>query len=199
MKPVVVMLLGRAGSGKTSAGKYIQDKYGATVVRFAEPLKNLARELWGFSHEQVWGSFEIKEQVDPRVGISPREALQRLGEGCRKYVNAGVWIEACFNQIRKKIAEGVELFVIDDTRYVNECCTRFMDMDIHVVKLICSDNISKVNSLHPSEAEVDQVPMSYISYVVNSSRKAGLPDVYAKVDDFMSNVIHITPKGNSVV
>ncbi|MFW5884673.1 MAG: AAA family ATPase [Patescibacteria group bacterium] len=39
MKKIVIGLTGEAGSGKDTVGKYLEEEYGATQVRFADPIK----------------------------------------------------------------------------------------------------------------------------------------------------------------
>ncbi|MCK5080665.1 MAG: AAA family ATPase [Candidatus Moranbacteria bacterium] len=40
MKKIVIGLVGEVGSGKDTVGKYLEEKYGAKQVRFADPIKD---------------------------------------------------------------------------------------------------------------------------------------------------------------
>jgi dephospho-CoA kinase len=44
--PIVIGLLGRQGSGKSTVARYLRDTFGAQVISFASPLKNMA-DLYG--------------------------------------------------------------------------------------------------------------------------------------------------------
>ena len=182
----VIAFLGRAGSGKTTAGNYVVEKYGATRVSFAGPLKELAKLLFDFTDEQVYGSQESKETVDPRYGFTPRKAMQNLGNGAREIIGKTVWTDACFNTIRKTDSN---LFVIDDCRYVNEArliqgLSVFSD-NVYipsVIKLVCPDSVSNDAGTHPSEAEVDMVPPEFIDFTIESARSPGSVDLLSKID-----------------
>jgi hypothetical protein len=159
----VLAMLGRAGSGKSTALEYLGEVYGAKTARFSGPLKELAKEVWEFSDEQVYGSAVIKEQHDDRVGMSPRQALQRLGDGARRHIRPTVWIEALAEQIVRE-SSGNDLFVVEDCRYVNEATMIATSTRFHgkVIKLECPKREATADELHPSEVQVDQVPSEFI-------------------------------------
>jgi len=185
-KPLVIGLLGKAGSGKSTSAKHIRDKYGATVVSFAGPLKNLAKHVFGFSDAQLYGSAKDKETVDPRYGISPRTVMQRLGEGARLYIGSDVW----FNALKKVVTEtyssnnSSSVFVIDDVRYINECerIKANKDWDSCILKLVCTDSRSSADGTHPSEAEVDSVPSSLLTTTITSFISYDSVDLLKKID-----------------
>jgi hypothetical protein len=184
MRPLIIGLCGRAGSGKTSAARFIEERYKATRLSFAAPLKALAMELWDFSEEQVYGEADVKEAIDPRWGISPRTAMQRLGEGTRRHLYDGIWIEA----VLQKIGRQRGIFVIEDLRYLNEA--EKISAIGYVFRLHCEDSISTDVGTHPSEAQVDQIPVSQIHAELHGSRRQGLDHLFglitAQLDDLLS-------------
>jgi len=108
--------------GKDTAAEYWEKKYPGRVKRvaFADKLKQVCMLLFGFSHEQCYGSKEIKETVDSRYGMSPREILQKVGEGMRK-VYPNIWVDTVFNTTIPPLQEeGFDCFIISDVRYPNE-------------------------------------------------------------------------------
>src|SRR5262245_11366742 len=187
----LIGLLGKAGSGKSTLAEYLVKKYGATRFSFAGPLKELAIRLLEFSKEQVYGTLEQKETVDPRYGISPRVFMQRLGQGVRDIIYPNVWIEACFENmktvesdiyIKTENAKGREakwegigkiwdgpLFVIDDVRYPNEV-SYIKEKRGKILKLICTDDLNKLRETHPSEAQVDMIDPSFIDHIISCGR-----------------------------
>jgi hypothetical protein len=74
---VLVGLTGKAGHGKDTVGGFLDELAGLSRMSFAAPLKEAARALWELSDEQLYG--EKKNEVDPRWGVSPRVAMQKLG------------------------------------------------------------------------------------------------------------------------
>ena len=72
--------------GKDTAAEYLEKKYPGRVKRvsFAEALKSVAMELFGLTWDQCYGPQEIKEAVDPRYNLTPREILQGIGEKMRE-------------------------------------------------------------------------------------------------------------------
>ncbi len=114
----IIGLLGAAGSGKSAVSNYLVDKYGARKYAFADPLKAIAQRVFDFTHEQLWGTQEQKETVDPRYGFSPRWLLQRLGtQGIREVFGPDVWWSLCLERI---LEDRPALAVVEDFRFVNE-------------------------------------------------------------------------------
>lgn len=193
LKPTVIALLGRAGSGKSTAAKHIVEEYGARKVSFAGPLKELARLLMDFSDEQLYGTQEAKETVDPRYGMTSRQFLQRLGNGARETIGRDVWANALlFNILQTFSREGqnASLFVIDDCRYRNEAkmIVENEAWNGFVVKLECPDAQTVADPNHPSEAEVDMVPPDHISRRIVSCRSPGSKDLLDRVTQVMQDL-----------
>lgn len=118
MSRKIIGLLGGKGSGKSTVCNYLVQKYGAVKYAFADPLKEIARRVFDFSEEQLYGSQETKETVDPRYGFSPRWLLQKLGtEGIREVLGQDIWWETCLARI---LNDGPELAVIEDFRFHSE-------------------------------------------------------------------------------
>jgi len=115
----IIALIGPAGSGKSAAAAYLASRYGARRYSFAAPLKEIARRTLDLTTDQVYGSQEAKEAIDPRYGFSARWFLQRLGtEGVRAVLGADFWVEHTLRLIRE---DAPALAVVDDARFPNEC------------------------------------------------------------------------------
>lgn len=144
----LIALMGPAGSGKSTAAKYLETYYGARIYSFAQPLKELAMRTLDFTHDQCFGTQEQKETVDPRYGFSPRWFLQRLGtEGCRGTFGPNFWTDLTINKIMR---DKPSLAVIDDCRFRDETGA------VHRVggsvwMLSCPDRQSAADGTHESE------------------------------------------------
>lgn len=183
MKPTIIGLCGRAGSGKSSVARHLVEFHKAQVVSFAEPLKFMAMGIWGFSEEQVFGEADIKEAPDPRTGIAPRWAMQKLGQAARDHLGVHIWTERALSRIT-----GGGIWVIEDVRYLNEAEAISQQQGGRVFRLHCSDSVSKDAGDHPSEREVDLIPKKYITAELVSSRKQGLAHLFSLVDQVMARV-----------
>lgn len=70
----IIGLLGRARSGKDTVASIILSNYtDYRLVRLAQPMKEAASCLFGFTHDQL--ETDAKEQVDPRYGVTPRSVM----------------------------------------------------------------------------------------------------------------------------
>lgn len=74
----VIGITGLKYNGKDTVSDYLCKKYGYKKITLADPLKEICGTLFGFSHEQLYGS--LKEVPDPRwFGLTPRTVFQYLG------------------------------------------------------------------------------------------------------------------------
>lgn len=179
----IVGFVGRAGSGKSTAAAHVLARCGGARFSLAEPLKLMARDVLGFSHEQLYGTQAQKEAVDPRYGFSPRWFLQRLGtEGCRKHLGPDVWVHALMRAIglwRSCGASGVA--VVDDVRFPNEA-DAIRAAGGFVVRLVCPDAPPTPGAEHASEALVDDVPSDW---TIVSPRTPDSADLKSRIDAFL--------------
>ncbi|MFI3902626.1 deoxynucleotide monophosphate kinase [Ochrobactrum sp. S1502_03] len=108
--PKVIAFTGKAGSGKSTAAKYVIER-GYKLVKFADPLKDMLRAI-GYSQRQIEG--DLKEVPDAS-GQTPRHAMQTLGtEWGRKCMGEDFWI----NIWRERVTGATA--VTDDCRFANE-------------------------------------------------------------------------------
>lgn len=191
----VLGLLGRAGAGKSSVAEYLVETYGARRVSFAGPLKELARRVWEFGHAQLYGPQDVKEAVDPRWGMSPRQALQRLGTHARDVLGVNLWVRAALDTIDRDWETNRHnrptLYVIDDVRFPNEAeAIASRDDTVRrgwVWKITRPGHATSADPNHPSEAGVDEVGRGWIdSWIVNDGDMAALR---ALVDDALDGMV----------
>lgn len=63
-KKIVIGLLGESGSGKDTVAKYLQEKYGAKLMRFADPIKETLNIYFEKSsrEDQQWLALEFRQR-----------------------------------------------------------------------------------------------------------------------------------------
>lgn len=142
MKPDIA-LIGKMGSGKTTAANHLIDHHGYTVMRFSGELKRIAGELWD----------------EPS-----RDDLQRLGVAVRE-IRADTWVDLLVDDI---IEHGAlhNPIVVDDCRFPNEYEAlaargfRFIRVIAHEDQRV--DRLQRINRLddmsqlhHESETALD--------------------------------------------
>jgi hypothetical protein len=67
---MIIGISGLAGSGKDTCADFLVGRYGFVKRSFADPVKKIAREVFAFSDEQLWGPSEARNAPDTRY---PRE------------------------------------------------------------------------------------------------------------------------------
>lgn len=116
--PPVIALTGLAGSGKSTASKYLVEKHGYQLVKFAGPLKDMMRAI-GLGEGHIEG--EHKEtSLTLLSGRTPRYAMQTLGtEWGRKCMGEDFWVSLWRSRVDSVLAFGGRV-VVDDCRFPNE-------------------------------------------------------------------------------
>jgi tRNA A37 threonylcarbamoyladenosine biosynthesis protein TsaE len=112
---VIIVLTGRAGSGKSTIAKEIARMYGAHVTSFATPLKEMLIAL-GLHYCDVYG--DNREMPCALLGgQTPRHAMQTLGtEWGRNLIHPDLWCMVWRERVNR--LDGV--VVVDDCRFSNE-------------------------------------------------------------------------------
>lgn len=116
--PPVVAFSAPAGGGKSTAARYLVDRHGYTLVKFAGPLKSMLR-LLGLTDAHIEG--HLKEQPCPLLcGKSPRHAMQSLGAAWgRDQIGPDLWRNVWFETAADVLDHGGRV-VVDDLRFENE-------------------------------------------------------------------------------
>lgn len=115
----IIGLTGRAGSGKTSVARTLENN-GFTLIKFTEPLKAMLYAM-GLSYEQIEGS--QKEQPAAVLGgKTPRFAMQTLGtEWGRNLISPDLWANAWAQAVNDLLELEPETSIVcDDVRFLNE-------------------------------------------------------------------------------
>lgn len=68
---MIVGLAGLAGSGKDTVADILVKNFGFVKVAFADPLKRIAKEVYDFTDEQLWGPSSARNKPDTRYWRMP--------------------------------------------------------------------------------------------------------------------------------
>jgi hypothetical protein len=114
----MIGLVGKAGCGKSSVARYLQNEYGYTVYPMAYAIRKSILTALPFVKAEYLQ--EDKEKVIPELGCTGRKLLQSLGHDWgRKSIHEDVWVraqQAMFEILKVDVSRAV----IDDVRYTNE-------------------------------------------------------------------------------
>ncbi len=121
----IIGIIGAIGSGKDTIADYLIAAHGYKKASFARRVKDAAAAVFRWDREMLEGSTpesrEWREQVDPFWGLSPRQALQKIGtEMFRTHIRDDIWVRALEKDL---VAEPAQNFVITDCRFQNEIDT----------------------------------------------------------------------------
>ncbi|KAG5183115.1 hypothetical protein JKP88DRAFT_273090 [Tribonema minus] len=109
----VLGLVGTRGAGKDT----FADALGFPAFAFAQPIKDACEAIF-MAGAEAFEDRVIKETVDERWGVSPREMLQILGTECvRGHFGEDHWIRHMEMQLQRCESESV---VITDVRFPDE-------------------------------------------------------------------------------
>jgi len=180
----VILLSGKAGSGKDTVGEILSVKHGFRPWAFAEKLKIVVQELFGLGYCQVHGTREEKEAIDPRYGKSGRQILIELGQFCRT-INPNIWEDITLKKIGQYFY-GYSGHVITDLRLKSEANRARQwgkDKGLEVILVrIERPGISTINTF--TETDLDDYD-GFDYYIHNDG---SLEDLERKVDELMRGI-----------
>jgi len=113
----LVGIVGQKGSGKDTTADFLVSRYGFVKQSFATPLKDVCRELFLLSDEQL-NHPEKKEAIDTRWGLSPRQMMQWMGtDVVRAQLGIDFWVRRMDMYHR---THSDQRLVVPDVRFENE-------------------------------------------------------------------------------
>jgi hypothetical protein len=183
---VLVAFGSKSSVGKDAAVEIIIEALGskkATRISFGDEVKEIARNLFGFNMDQLWGKLKNVYDGNP-TGMSPRQVLQKLAQLIRDTFYADVWIDKAFRKIDSAMLSKVEWFLIPDLRYKNEA-RRIKERGGILVRINRVDLLPIENPTHISEVDLDD--WKEWDYVIENN---------GSLEDFKVQVLALVEKIN---
>ncbi|MBA42926.1 MAG: hypothetical protein CMF62_02815 [Magnetococcales bacterium] len=184
---VLIGIIGKKGHGKDTIGDYIVNKYKFKKIAFADSLKKICGELFGFTDEQLYGN--LKEEIDSYWNVSPRTIFQFIGTDLiRNQINQVIpnigkdfWVK---NTLKKIKSDETNNYIICDVRFENEA-DKITENGGILIKVIRSDDESdESNDLHISENSINEI--KNVKYIIENN--SDLEELYKKVDKICSSL-----------
>lgn len=126
---VLIGLVGRAGSGKSTVAEHLVSAHGFRQEAFAAPLKDAAVAIFGWSRADLEGDTPERRAWREKIDVwwaarlrmpelTPRWVLQHLGtEVMRANFHEDIWVAAMQRRLQ---ARGKDDVVVSDVRMLNE-------------------------------------------------------------------------------
>lgn len=179
----IIGLLGGRGAGKDTAAAYLADKLCASRFAIVDEMKYLVKRVYGFTDAQLWGTQALKETVDERVGISPRKAMEVVGDALNATYGNQFQVLRVLEQISLM---SCSFTVVSDVRFAHEADV-LRGAGAHLIRLQYAPGLKQWPSSHRSEQEWQTIPVD-----VDVSPGHGLRELYAGLDQAL-HVLGISP------
>lgn len=190
----LIGIQGKAHSGKDTIGDYIKKNYNGIGYAYADPVKEVAKKLFMFDNEQLYGS--QKEVIDERWNISPRQALQVIGTNLMQFAIYGFlpnminkvpvrdfWIhhfKLWYDDFILKPENKDKIIVVTDVRFMNEF-NIIRELNGLLIKIVRPElDTTTIMYDHPSETSLDNIEPDIT--IINDDTKDTL---YGKVDNIL--------------
>jgi dephospho-CoA kinase len=169
----IILISGYMGSGKTTAAKWLEDKFGtppARILSLSSPIKALAK-MW-------FGLDGVKDNRGRRL-------LQVLGTEAGREYNPNIWVEKLYKRIL--ILPKKSIILVDDWRFFNEY-SYFCDKDVNLIKMRIynpridrqANHISETTLVEATEEKLSNDKHSFYDYVIMND--GGLDEFYSKLN-----------------
>lgn len=74
---MIIAITGKKGHGKSTVANTIASRFGFDTYAFADPIKEIVQIIFDWTDAHTDGA--LKEVIDPRWGVSPRQIMQDIG------------------------------------------------------------------------------------------------------------------------
>jgi len=189
----IIGFVGKKNSGKDTAGDYLINRFNYIRYAFGDPVKKICKILFNLSEEQL-NDRVLKEAIDNRWGISPREMFQKIGtefgqdmiftlfpklKNNISFKQNQLWVNLCKSWL-DNIENKDKNIVITDVRFKHEA--EFIKNQGGLLIHIYRDISNSSNDCHVSETEINDIikDKNLIDFEVDNNFQ--LLDLYSQID-----------------
>jgi len=186
----IIGIIGKKRSGKNTIGDYLVKNHNYVEYALANPIKYAIMAMFGFTNNQLWGSEEDRETIDPRWGISPRRMMQIIGTelfqyDIHKHTKEGelpfgktIWVHKFKLWYEEELIKNPNIkVVITDIRFKHEL-EALKELNAYVIKTIRPE--SNLIDEHISEKELEDLNPD--EFIINDGT---LEELYKKIEDII--------------
>lgn len=181
---MLIGITGKKRAGKDVCAAHLEKYYGFIHYKFASAIKTSVGSI--FLWDDEWINGEFKETIDPRWGISPREAQQAIGTELfrerlpeifpkfNKCIGNNIWVQR-FKYFYEGLPKTANV-VVSDIRFLNEA--ESIKALGGIIVRVDRKGLVSIDP-HPSEMEMGRIQPNII--LENNTSKMALELKIAKV------------------
>lgn len=193
----LIGIIGRKQSGKTILTGYMLRKYNGMTVALGDAVKSVCKILFDWSYEQLYGN--LKEEIDPRWGISPRQSFEWVGTnaiqfnlpeafpGYAEKIGRLHWCKVAQEKILRIMSafgpcKG-DFIVISDIRFKHEQNSMLEFSKEHNVEFVTIKITRKITKkLNSSDTALSETESDTLSADILLRNDGSLEDLYTAFD-----------------
>lgn len=194
----ILAIAGELESGKTTVADFLTSAMEAHGVAwtfhdlpFADRLKNGAAAMHGYDRELLDKDW-YKREIDPILGITRREVLQKLGtEYGRNMIRRDIWINYNKLDIQAVLdADNDDSIQVADLRFQNELEALESFRDAPGVKLVTIKVKNPASTVDYSGCHESELPLAdeLFDFVIVNDKTQGLPALYKRLGEVVKDI-----------
>ena len=174
---LLIGLIGLKQSGKDTFADYLVHHHHFHKFAFAEPVKKICQIMFQLTEAQLHESY-LKEQVDQRWGLSPRQMMQKVGTDLvRQLWDDDFWVKHLDMRLGDLDHGHV---IVSDVRFPNEA--QWIQNKGGVLIRIC-DGRESLDS-HSSETSQTSIQENFVIF----NEKNGLESFHEKIEEWIQKL-----------
>ena len=156
-RPLLIGLTGRAGAGKSTVARYLEDQYACAEIALADPILDMIGALFAEAHiDGTWAVERILKELPTPLGFSYRQLAQTLGTEWGRSLAPDFWLRVASLRLAAPHLQA-ENIVVSDIRFPNEA--EWLTARGGVLVSVVRDITPPVRP-HASEAHSDHLPVT---------------------------------------